>query len=302
MNAENPEKPISVTPEPTAVATADGTAGSVNATADETAGATAAPGAPAGARKPRRVFPYVLGGVLVLGVAGGATYTGVTVARADRHAPTVEWADLPEAGKDPAATEARRGRSSTPLSKMLLPVPGGYRLGPDVGQYGNDSELTGDDAIALAKEAGKGLAGSKRREFDRRIEKLGIKGVAVRSYVSDQSDRLVNVQVQRVTDQRVGRESLAVQRDLASFLHLGKGPKIEGHKNASCFMKPKSKKDKDRDRDRDIEPIDGMTCSAYEGEYIVTVDATGAGPLDRSEIADLVKQQLDHLKSPGEYI
>ncbi|MEU8539243.1 hypothetical protein AB0C52_04460 [Streptomyces sp. NPDC048717] len=295
MNTEKPEnleEPVSVTPESTAVATA----GSVNATVD----ASAAPGAPAGVRKPRRVFPYVLGGVLVLGVAGGATYTGVTVARADRHAPTIEWADLPEAGKDPAATEARRGRSSTPLSKMLLPVPGGYRLGPDIGEYGNDSELTGDDAVALAKEAGKGLAGSKRREFDRRIEKLGIKGVAVRSYVSDQSDRLVNVQVQRVTDQRVGRESLAVQRDLASFLHLGKGPKIEGHKNASCFMKPKSKKDKDRDRD--IEPIDGMTCSAYEGEYIVTVDATGAGPLDRSEIADLVKQQLDHLKSPGEYI
>jgi hypothetical protein len=253
---------------------------------------------PEAPRKPRRVFPYVLSGVLVLGVAGGATYTGVTVTNADRLAPTVFWEEPPAAGKDPAAGATRQGRSSTPLSKLLLPAPEGYRLGPDVGRYGNDSEVTGDDATALMKESGKGLSGKKRRDFDRRIEKLGIKGIAVRSYVSDDSSLLFNVQVQHMKDQRAGRELVAIQRDLASFLRLGKGPKIEDHKNAFCHMLPKAKgKSKDADS-----ALDGMVCSAYEGEYFVSVDAAGSGSMDRSEIAELLKKQLDHIKSPGEYV
>ncbi|MFE6101209.1 hypothetical protein ACFVQ4_14695 [Streptomyces laurentii] len=266
--------------------------------AAEAAEAAGAPEAPAAPRAPRRVFPYVLCGVLVLGVAGGATYTGVTVSGADRQAPTVSWEKPPAAGEDPAAGTVQRGRSTTALSKLLLPVPEGYRLGPDIGRYGNDSEMSGDDATALMKESGKGLSGKKRREFDRRIEKLGIKGMAVRSYVSENRVRMFDVQVEHIKDQRVGREFVAIRRDLASLLRLGKGPKIEGHKNAFCSMLPKAKgESKDDDSS-----FDGMACAAYEGEYIVSVNAAETGSLDRAEIADLLKKQLDHIKSPGEYV
>ncbi|MFE7410926.1 hypothetical protein, partial [Streptomyces laurentii] len=196
------------------------------------------------------------------------------------------------------AGTVRQGRASTTLSKLLLPVPEGYRLGPDIGRYGNDSEVSGDDATALMKESGKGLSGKKRREFDRRIEKLGIKGIAVRSYVSDASGQLLNVRVQHMKDQGAGREFVAIQRDLAALLRLGKGPKIEGHKNAFCSTLPKATgESKDADS-----TLDGMVCSAYEGEYIVSADAVAGGSLDRSEIAELLKKQLDHITSPGEYV
>ncbi|MFG3347269.1 hypothetical protein ACGF1Z_19625 [Streptomyces sp. NPDC048018] len=252
-------------------------------------------------RRPRRLFPYVLGGVLLLGVAAGGTYTGVTVAGADRHAPTFGWEEPVADGesKDPAADTALRGRTSTPLSKLLLPVPDGYVLGPDVEQYGNDGELSSRDATALLKQQGKGLAGKKRREFDQRIEKLGIQGIAVRSYASDAV--VVDVQIVQMKDKRFGTEMRRMQSEIARLLKLPKGPRIEGHRDVSCFGMPKPKDDDEAEDDGDS-GVDGMVCSASESDYYVSVHASGSRPFDRTAVAALVKKQLDHIKSPGEYV
>ncbi|MFE5296635.1 hypothetical protein [Streptomyces sp. NPDC056632] len=271
----------------------------------------AADGAPAAApdaaarapRKPRRLFPYVLGGVLVLGVAAGGTYTGVTVAGAERHAPTFGWEE-PAPGsesKDPAAGTALRGRASTPLSKLLLPVPDGYVLGPEVERYGNDGELSSRDATALLKQQGKGLAGKKRREFDKRIDKLGIQGIAVRSYASDDDVLVVQVQVVHMKDKRFGKELRRMQAEIAGLLKLPKGPRIEGHRDVSCFGMPKPKGGDEAEDDSD-RSLDGMVCSAAESDYYVSVNASGSRPFDKSAVATLVKQQLDHITSPGEYV
>ncbi|MFJ9829087.1 hypothetical protein ACIRSU_32635 [Streptomyces sp. NPDC101160] len=253
-------------------------------------------------RRPRRLFPYVLGGVLVLGLAAGGTYTGVTVAGAERHAPTIGWEEpAPDAAsdaesKDPAADALVHGKSSTPLSKLLLPVPEGYVLGPDVDRYGNDGELSARDAIALVEQQGKGLSGKKRRDFDKRIEKLGIQGIAVRSYASEDDDLVVEVQVVHLKDKRFGADLRRLQAEIADLLGFPKGPKIADHKNASCFAMPKPKKTKGD------EGLDGMVCSANESGYYVSVNASGSRPFDKSAVAELVKKQLDHIKSPGEYV
>ncbi|WP_265867429.1 hypothetical protein [Streptomyces sp. SKN60] len=246
-------------------------------------------------RAPRRLFPYVLTGVLVLGVGAGATFTGVTVAGADRHAPTVAWEEPPTPAKDPAANAAD-GRASTPLSKLLLPVPEGYGLGPDVEEFGNDGEVSAKDAVALVKQSGKGLSGKKRREFDKRIEKLGIQGIAVRSYASDDANVVLEVQVVRMKNKRFGAEMHKMRNELAGLLKFPKGPKIAGHKNATCWAMPKPK------GEHAEESLDGMVCSAYDSEYSVTVTASGSRPFDKSAVAELVKKQLDHIKSPGEYV
>ncbi|MFI7238802.1 hypothetical protein [Streptomyces cyaneofuscatus] len=73
---------------------------------------------------------------------------------------------------------------------------------------------------------------------------------------------------------------------------LRNGPKIEGHKNATCYRMPKDGED----------PLDGILCSAYEGGKSVTVEAEGAKPFSASTVAGLVKEQLDHITSPGESI
>ncbi|WP_257895108.1 hypothetical protein [Streptomyces anulatus] len=249
---------------------------------------------PAPARRVRRVVLTALPVVLVLGAVGGAAaYTKNTVDTADRTVTTtVLDVDHAPSGEDPAGGPAR-GRHDTELTKLLLPVPKGYRLGPDIGELGNDSETSGAKAAAAMKEMGRGLAGKDRRELNKYVERLRIRGIAQRSYTSDANDLVVNVQIMKMQDKRAVRSSYVNRKKLLdSFDVFRKGPSIDGHKKATCYRLPKGDKD----------TLDGVTCIAYEGEVSVTVDANGTKPFSPSDVADLVKDQLDHIASPGEYI
>ncbi|MFC8274682.1 hypothetical protein ACFUJR_19550 [Streptomyces sp. NPDC057271] len=251
----------------------------------------------------RKLWAVVLPAVLVLGaIGGGVTYTAVTVDGADRSAPTVVWeapADTAENRyKDPAAG-ALRGRASTPLSKLLLPVPEGYVLGPDIESYGNDGELGDKEALALLKQEGKGLSGKKRRAYEKRVEKVGIKGIAVRSFASEGSDVVVSIRVAQMKDKKRIREMFELRKDLFELFEFPKGPKISGHKNSACFMVPESK---DLTKAEKAGQLVEMHCTAYESEVEVTVTVAGTKPFDRSAAAKLVQKQLDHITSPGEYV
>jgi hypothetical protein len=259
---------------------------------------TVPPGRPR--KRGRTLLTVVLPAVLVLGaIGGGVTYTGVTVASADRSAPTAVWDEQVAVAKQDPAESALRGKASTPLSKLLLPVPDGYLLGPDIGPYGNDAELGGKEATALAKQGGKGLSGKKRREFEKRVDRLGIQGIAVRSFAAGDSELVVGVDITRMKDKKRIREMFVLRKELAGFLGFPAGPKISGHKNAVCYLTPQSKEGTKAEREK---KLSGMLCIAYDSEVLVTVDAAGTQPLDKIAVADLVRKQLDHLKSPGEYV
>ncbi|MFF9913689.1 hypothetical protein [Streptomyces sp. NPDC013457] len=249
----------------------------------------------------RKLLTVVLPAVLVLGaIGGGVTYTAVTVDAAHRSAPTVAWEE-PEAtqwDKDPAAG-ASRGRASTPLSKLLLPVPEGYVLGPDIESYGNDGELGDKEALALLKEEGKGLSGKKRRAYEKRVEKVGIKGIAVRSFASESNDVVVSIRVTQMKDKKRIREMFDLRKDLFELFEFPKGPKIGGHKNSACFMVPE---DKDLTKAEKAGELVEMHCTAYDSEVEVTVTVAGTKPFDRAAAAKLVRKQLDHITSPGEYV
>ncbi|MFI8161199.1 hypothetical protein ACIF6I_18540 [Streptomyces microflavus] len=272
--------------------------------ASDAPAAPEAPGAPhAPAPKRRRVLLTVLPFVLVLAAVGGAAaYTVRTVDGADRTVTTVVWdGSGPKPGLDPAA-KADRGRTDTELSRLLMPVPEGYRLGPDIGELGNDGETSGAEATAALKETGRGLAGKQRRELDAFFDKLRVKGVAHRTYTRGVSvpyartgfdDLVLSVRVVEMEDERAVRTMHERQIALLnSFGVLRKGPKIEGHKNATCYRMPKDGKD----------PLDSIACSAYEGGISVTVEADGPKPFSASTVAGLVKEQLDHITSQGESI
>ncbi|MEU9864244.1 hypothetical protein AB0D99_25555 [Streptomyces sp. NPDC047971] len=250
----------------------------------------------------RKLLTVVLPAVLVLGaVGGGVAYTSVTVGDADRSAPTVVWEqpDLSKAPKDPALGAAR-GKASTPLSKMQLPVPDAYELGPDIEGYGNDGELSGKEAAALLKEEGKGLAGKKRRDWEKEVDRQGIQGVAFRSYASPERGVVITVHITRMKDKKAIRGGYELKKRLmADLLKFPKGPRIDGHKNSACFMYPQAK---GLDKEERAVQVDGMTCSAYEADVLVTVTAAGSKPFDKSEVAELARKQLDHITSPGEYI
>ncbi|MEU1231340.1 hypothetical protein [Streptomyces sp. NPDC005828] len=257
-----------------------------------------------GSRK-RRILTNVLASVVVLGlVGGGVAYTAVTVDRADRTAPTVAWAE-PSASataEDPAAG-ALRGRASTPMSKLLLPVPEGYTLGADIEGYGNDDEVPAKQAAGLLKQSGKSFYGKKRRAYEKEIDRLGIQGMAMRAYAKEDSTLQAEVIILRMKDKKSVREFFEVRKDMAELIELRKGPKIKEHaKNSACYLGPKPEKPKQEDGVERTPDLQDMTCSAYDGEVMVTVRAFGAAPFDQQAVAELVEKQLRHIESPGEYV
>ncbi|MGW8887256.1 hypothetical protein [Streptomyces sp. NPDC055749] len=254
----------------------------------------AASGPPARSGKARRVVLGVLPFVLVLGAVGGAAaYTKSTVDGADRTVSTAVWQKPDrEPAKDPAG-DPPRGRAGTELSKLLLPVPSGYRLGPDLGADGNDSETSGRKAAAAMKESGRGLAGKQRRELEKRIDRYDVQGIVQRSYTADTDDLVVETQLVKMKDRKAVRDLYTFRTGLLDSLGvLRDGPKIKGHKHATCFLMPKD----------DKSDLDGMLCAAYDGGVLVSLSATGSEPFDRSAVAELLKDQLDHIASPGEYV
>nr|WP_116641146.1 hypothetical protein [Streptomyces scopuliridis] len=239
--------------------------------------------------------------VLVLGaLAGGLGFIKTTVDGADRTVRTTVWTKtITQPDNDPAG-DFVKGRTDTELSRKLLPVPGGYSLGPDVQGYGNagygnegygnDGELTGKQATALMKSEGKGLSGPLRRALNKEIDKLGIKGIAVRSYEAGTVDLVAEVYLMRTENRQFLRSWYATETDWPG---ARKGPKIEGHRKAECFLAPKTGGESD---------LDSMRCVAYDGDLAVTLLASGVKPFDSSAAAELMKEQLDHIASPGRYV
>ncbi|MFD7864409.1 hypothetical protein [Streptomyces sp. NPDC057682] len=243
----------------------------------------------------RRVVLAAVPVVLVLAaVAGAAVYTKATVDGADRTVPTSLWyEDGKGPGPDPAG-DVSRGRTTTELSRLLLPVPRNFRLGPDSGVHGNDSELSGRAATAEMKESARGLAGKQRRELEKRIDKLRVQGLAIRTYAQDTNDLVVKTELVRMKDTKAVRDLYTTRTGLFEAVgFFRKGPKVAGHtRTARCFLAPKEKES----------GVERMTCMAFDGEITLTFTASGTKPFDASAVVGLVKDQLDHLTSPGEYV
>ncbi|MER6099320.1 hypothetical protein ABT154_26415 [Streptomyces sp. NPDC001728] len=252
----------------------------------------------------RRLLKNVLTAVLVLGaVGGGVAYTATTVDGADRTAPTVGWREPSATAtpEDPAAS-VDKGRASTPMSKLLLPVPDGYVLGADLAGYGNDDELGARQAAALFKKSSKGVYGKERRTYEKAVDALGIQGMAVRSYARVDNSLQAEVSILRMKDKKAVRKFFEVRKDLAELLDLDKGPKIEDHaRNAFCHLSPEPGTPEDDGEERTPD-LRAVICVAYDGEVMVSVTAYGVPPLDTKAVAALVEKQLRHIESPGEYV
>lgn len=267
------------------------------------ADAVAEPGtAPVAKRGVRRVLlGVVLPSVLVLGlIGGGVTYTALTVSSADRTAPTQLWGTPEKSARDedPAAALAR-GKTGTPLSKLLLPLPEGYEFGPDEELFGNDGELGAAEAVALMKQAGEGLSGKKRRAFEKDVDKLGIEGTGVRSFADLNNDVVVSVELVRMKDKKQIKNTFRLRKKVMDLLEFPEGPKVKDHRNAVCYVAPE---DDSLDKKERAAALQEMYCLAYDSEVFVTVKAAGAKPFDKARVAKLLTQQLDHIASPGEYV
>ncbi|MEU3857168.1 hypothetical protein AB0F03_07310 [Streptomyces sp. NPDC028722] len=268
------------------------------ATAPEDPADAAVPDGPGRPRRFRRRPALVAGATaLLLGVVAAVSVTAVTVYYA-RLAPGAATWHLPE------PSEGRPGKpAATGLSGLLLPYgEDRYGRGPDVAEFGSDTELSGRQATALRKRSLAALPRSQRLLLERQIDRNPIKGMAMRSYLSaprttdaeGASGRVFTLEIVLTRmDRRTARSSTAGQREfLAAMKNLRKGPAVEGHDDAGCFLPPAGWTDE----------LDMMVCSGYVGDVLVTATATAAGPLDQKGVADMVAAQLDRIKDPGKAV
>lgn len=246
------------------------------------------------AKKPLRKgrIAAVAGSVLVAGaLVAGVGVTGVIVRDADRDAGAPVWKLSAGKGKG----EDRTAAQASGLAGALVPYgTGGWERGPDLGEFGADVSLSGVQANALQKESFRGLPRSQRRQMEKQLDKLRVKGMAMRSYVGA-TGRAVTVSI--VLSQM---ESRAAVRDMATsvgvflkaFDLFREGPAIKGHDNAECFLPIK-------DAGTDL---DSMLCTAYVGEVLVTATADAVKPFDTKGVAMLLRTQLDRIAEPGKAV
>ncbi|WP_329273580.1 hypothetical protein [Streptomyces sp. NBC_01451] len=250
-------------------------------------------------RKPvrRGRIAAVATSVLLVGaVVAGTGYTVVTVDNADRDAGAPVW-KFPK-----AAADEKRKTAPSGLAGLLVPYEADtWERGPDIGEFGSDSLLSGDQATALRKESLRDLPRTQRRRLEKEIDRQPVKGMAMRSYVgwgtepSTYSEEAftVSIVLAQMANKATVRDMSRFQSEFMDALDIfRKGPRIEGHKNAKCFLPPKS----------DEMELDAMYCSAYVGDVLVSATAYAAEPLNTKQVAVLLREQLDRITEPGEAV
>ncbi|MEU7724462.1 hypothetical protein AB0B78_04300 [Streptomyces sp. NPDC040724] len=239
-------------------------------------------------RKAVRLVAAAVGAVVL---AGGGLWAAAALGDADRTAPTRYWlaADAPIA--EPGEAPSVPGNE---LQGKLLPVPENYWLGPDIDAEGNNYFISGDRALQIAKEDRTGLSGDERAERDKALAGLKLKGVAGRSYTTRHGAgaSVVEIQLTQADPQQLAQFGEFAKKIVSLVDADGKAPKVDGFPDAKCMLSPLV-------REKD-EKIDALDCLAVQGDVMVSFRVYGSGDFLPNDAAALFKEQLNHLKSPGE--
>lgn len=237
----------------------------------------------------RKAVALVAGVVAVAALAGGGVWASAAIADADRDAPTAYWVPLGERYTKPAEPGSVPANA---LSGKLLPIPTGYELGPDLEQDGNNFFVSGERAIEGFKEARGGLSSSDRKKRDEALAELKLKGLAGRSYVRTGFSSVVEVRIMQADPGAVGKLSEVSKKFLDIVGDDREAPKVDGFPDAKCSLLAIGEEKKEK--------IDSIDCVAVEGDVMVTFRAYGAKPFKNTDAVEFFKNQLNHLKSPGE--
>ncbi|MFJ3171845.1 hypothetical protein ACIPJK_13825 [Streptomyces roseus] len=271
-----------------------------NAETAAAAAAAAAPGATQGAAprpRSRRTVALVAGGLAVALLAGGAFWAAGVIAGADRAAPTRYWI---AAGVDPLPTGVPEPAPTVPpneLTGKLLPMPSGFEPGPDIAVDGNDFYVSGERAVQALKDVRSGLSGDRRAERDKVLADLKLKGMAGRSYFDRSSNRVMEIHLTQADPQALAKFSEFSKKLLELTGDDREAPKIEGFPDARCALQALG-----REKLEEQHKIDTIDCVALQGDVLVAFRMYRERPFAANDAAALFKQQLNHLKSPGESV
>lgn len=248
-------------------------------------------------RRHRRTLAWVAGGLGLVVLAGGGFWASGRIDQADRTSPTRYWVPegpRPVASETPVLTVPANG-----LTGKLLPLPPGFELGPDLDDEGNDFYVSGERAIQAVKDSRTGLSSSERAERDKALADMKIKGVAGRSYAKH-GEPITEIEIVQADPQALGSFSEVSKKLFDILAALGdekrEAPKVEGFPQAKCVLT-----DVVEERPNGVKPekLDSLECVAVEGDVLVSFRTYGA-KVSANDAVDRFKQQLNHLKSPGE--
>ncbi|WP_405018553.1 hypothetical protein OHV05_17690 [Kitasatospora sp. NBC_00070] len=245
---------------------------------------------------PRRpLHPALRAGAAVLAAAVLGVGVGVGILRtqyADEDtAPVAAPAPsaTPSASATPSFGAKSNGTHFGSMRDLLLPIPEQYRLGPDAGSYGNDTELTEDQRKGWIEDQVRGLPKKLQDALRKEWESTPLKGGGVRTYIAPTGDYTVTVWLLQYHQDAVKADA-AWNSVLASDSGLFRlGPKTPGHEQASCYLPYADPGDK----------IDRLVCSAAEGDLRVEMEVEGVAPLPKDKAVNFFSQQLDRLARPG---
>ncbi|MFE1872270.1 hypothetical protein ACFW9N_15400 [Streptomyces sp. NPDC059496] len=251
--------------------------------------------APAG-KANRKVVTLVAAAVGAVVLVGAGVGAAVALSNADRTSPTRYWL-----AADHTTSGSQAPVPSVPpnaLTGKLLPMPNDYWAGPDIDKEGNYYYISGDRAVESFKDARKGLSSSQRSERDKVLADLKLKGLAGRSY--SRKDGVGGGVVAEIQLVQADPQQLAKFGEFAGKLveltgSDGEAPKVDGHPQAKCsvnsvVVEKGDKKDK----------LQSLDCLAVEGDVMVSFRMYGSEGFAVKDAAGLFKQQLDHIKFPGE--
>ncbi|GAA0301741.1 hypothetical protein GCM10010302_45250 [Streptomyces polychromogenes] len=247
----------------------------------------------------RKTVALAAAAVATAALVGAGFWASSAVAGADRSAPTAYWVpdgaslpDRPVPGQVPGNA----------LSSKLIPAPPGYRPGPDLASDGNDYAVSGERALEGFKEARTGLSASERKKRDDMLAQLKLKGVAGRTFAKDTGTLVVEVQLMQADPKALDSFS-QVSGKLLEFAGDGReAPKVDGYPDARCALAAVADEEKDK-KDKKDEGIDSLSCVAVQGDVMVEFQAYGPkNVFSGSDAAAIFKNQLNHLKSPGESV
>ncbi|MDX6764731.1 hypothetical protein SIN09_36475, partial [Streptomyces sp. F8] len=245
-------------------------------------------------KRNRRTLALVSAAVAVVVLAGGGVAAAAALADADRTAPTRYW----------VAEDHTTGGTAAPvpsvppneLTGKLMPLPANYWPGPDLDPEGNDYFLPSDKALQSFKDARTGLSSTERAERDKALADLKLAGMAGRSYARGEGHGAAVAEIRLIqADPQQLATFAEFTKKLIELTAGGEAPQVDGYPQAKCGLDDSLKGGKDGK-----EKIEALDCVAVEGNVLVTFRMYGSKGFAAKDAASLFKQQLDHLKSPGE--
>lgn len=195
----------------------------------------------------------------------------------------------PTTSASPAYGAKSNGTHFGSMRDLLLPIPSGYRPGPDAGAYGNDTELTDDQRKAWIDDEVRGMPQKLQDAMRKGWQDASLKGAGVRTFVSTGNDLVVSIWLLQYHQDAVKADNTwsAVLGSDSGLFRLG--PQVPGHDEAHCFLPAADPGDK----------IDQLDCSAALGDLRIEMKVEGVAPLPKDKAVTVFTQQLNRLALPG---